>query len=238
MNGHPRIGVLMGLDRAHAGNDGERCYVGRPYMDGVLQAGGLPMGIAPGSPPAEVYRAVDGLMLIGGPDIDPAHYGQSSHERTEVVPADRWQIESTILGQRPSGMPVLGICYGCQALAVVAGGTLDQHLPDLVGDDRHSEGASETITIEPGSLLHQLVETGEVEGKSFHHQAVRDPGRGMRVVARSGDVVEAIEGDGWVLGLQWHLERTPESPATKRIFRGFVQACQSYREEAESCGTW
>lgn len=228
----------MGLTDRHSGNDGERCFAGRLYMDGILAAGGLPLGLPPGCPPADVYAAVDGLMMIGGPDIDPAVYGERPHEKTEIVARDRWETERAIMGQRPAGMPVLGVCYGCQALAVMAGAPMIQHLPDAIGDDRHSVGTLDKIIVEEGSLLHQLVGTTEVEGKSFHHQAIREPGKGMRVVARCGDVIEAIEGDGWVLGIQWHLERTPESQSTKRIFRGFVEACETYREEAESCGTW
>ncbi|MGE0001497.1 MAG: gamma-glutamyl-gamma-aminobutyrate hydrolase family protein [Fimbriimonadaceae bacterium] len=229
---------MLGLTSKNSGNDGERCHVGRPYMDGILAAGGLPLGLPPGCPPADVYAAVDGLMLIGGPDIDPANYGEPRHDKTEVVALDRWETERALIGQRPAGMPVLGVCYGCQALAAMAGGSMIQHLPDTIGDDRHSGGTLQQILVEEGSLLHQLVGTTMVEGKSYHHQAIKEPGTGMRVAARCGDVIEAIEGDGWVLGIQWHPERTPESQSTKRIFRGFVEACKTYREEAQSCGTW
>lgn len=238
MSGRPRIAVLAGLTDQNAGNDGERCYVGRAYMDCVLAAGGLPLAVAPGSPPADVHATTDGILMIGGPDIDPGEYGEEPHPASERVLPDRWRSERAIVGQRPAGMPVLGICYGCQALAVMAGGSLVQHLPDVLGHDRHSSGELEQIRVAEGSLLHQVVGTTQLEGKSYHHQAILNPGTGQKAVAWSGDVVEAIEGPNWELGVQWHAERTPDSPESKRLFRAFVQACETYRRERESCGTW
>lgn len=234
MSGRPTVGVLPGLAVPESGDDGLRAYVGVKYLRCVLDAGGLPLVLAPGSPPADVFRKVDGLMLVGGPDIDPKEYGEDPHEKTKTGPGGRFEFEKPLLLQRPDAMPVLGVCYGCQALNVALGGTLRQHV------EGHEGGVAERVKIEPGTRLAEAVGATEAETLSYHHQAVERVADGLRVTAWCGEVPEAVEGTGeaWVVGVQWHPERTPESDVSKRLFRSFVEACGRYREEQDACGTW
>jgi putative glutamine amidotransferase len=231
----PLIGALPGLSREGAGNDEVRAYVGTKYMQCVLGAGGLPMAVAPGSPPAEVYRRVDGLLLVGGKDIDPKHYGQDAVGETDKDPLDRFAYERGLLEQRPRDMPVLGVCYGCQAINVAAGGSLVQHI------EGHEDGAEVRVRIEPGTKLALSVGAEAAEVACYHHQVVKELGEGLRASAHDANGnIEAIESTGaaWVVGVQWHPERTAGSEASQRLFRSFVEACARYREQEDACGTW
>lgn len=127
---------------------------------------------------------------------------------------------------------MLGICYGCQVVNVLRGGSLDQHLPDGLGHDEHTGGTMQKYVVNVDSRLSQSTETAVIEGKSYHHQAVGRLGEGLWVTAKSEDgTVEAIEANDrpWLVGVQWHPERTPDDPATQRLFKRFVQAAAEYR---------
>lgn len=195
--------------------DGARTGIHSSYLEAVARVGATPLMIDPASDPDRlepVWDLVDGLLLAGGGDIDPACYGQSPTVSIESVDRQRDAVElAGIAGMRARGRRVLGICRGAQLLAVAAGGVLTQDLPaaGLHGHraDRADRGYAEArhrLKIERHSLVEQVLD-GVDEVNSEHHQAIADPGD-LIVTAWSLDgAIEAVEGDG-ILGIQWHSE--------------------------------
>lgn len=199
------------------------------YALAVEAAGGAPVLLPPVAAPgaaAAVIARLDGLVVAGGADVDPVRYGASPHARTGGARADRDCWELALIGAaRDVDLPLLGICRGMQLLAVQAGGTLEQHTPDRVGDDRHSPGgdAFGSIDVEtvPGTRLAALAGV-RLTVNCHHHQAVAAH-PGFVVAARSGDgTLEAIEDPGsrFRLGVQWH----PETAVDAGLFAGLVAA--------------
>ena len=211
------------------------------YTDAIDAAGGVAM-LLPGSirqNPGAVDSAlagVHGLLLSGGPDIDPACYGADRDERTGPARAARdwWEIDLARAAIR-RGMPVLGVCRGMQVLNVALGGTLFQHLPDQVGHDGHSAEIGvhgrHDITTAAGSRV-ASVYGPRVEVATYHHQAVRDLGVNLVATAWAEDLtIEAAElaGPDWVVGVQWH----PEVQGGETLFGNFVAACSGARATDE-----
>ncbi|MBS1724445.1 MAG: gamma-glutamyl-gamma-aminobutyrate hydrolase family protein [Armatimonadetes bacterium] len=216
-------------------------FVGKPYVDRLIEAGAIPLLIPHGIHPRESLDLIDGWMIIGGNDIDPARFGQDVHPETKMESTERFEAEKKVYDAVPKDMPVLGICYGCQFLNVVNGGDLVQHVPDVVGHGGHAGGTMQDYSVAAGSTTASALGSTSVQGKSYHHQAVGQVGDGLKVVARSEDgTVEAIEAtDGrWILGIQWHPERTPADPASRSLFNEFVRKATEYKENKASCGTW
>ena len=214
----------------------ERLYVNRLYADCVLAAGGVPVLLTKQTPVEEALEIVDGLLIPGGDDIDARHFGQDNHPMVKLEDPERFPYEKALLDAWPASAPVLGICYGCQAMNLQRGGDMVQHLPDVVPDSPHTGGAMQEYRIEPDSKLSRIVGTTKAKGKSYHHQANDRAGSGLRVVARAEDgTVEAIEDESerWFIGVQWHPERTPEDPASVRLFRSLVQAAAEFREKRQ-----
>lgn len=232
----PRIGVTTYRERASYGVwDQDSAVLPGTYLDAVAQAGGLPLLLPPVGDAYDVLLdAVDGLLLSGGADIGPAHYGEPAHELTDVPRTDRDTFEFGLLrAALDRGMPVLGVCRGCELLNVAFGGTLVQHLPDALGHDRHRPAPAEfgvsRITLAAGSTLGGVL-GGELKARCYHHQAIGRIADGLTPVGWSDDgVVEAVElpGAPFVLGVQWHPEETPEDP---RLLRAFVQAAVQRRD--------
>ena len=186
-----------------------------------------------------VLDGLDGLVLTGGKDVDPAAYGHGAHPATEEPAHDRdaWEF-ALVRGALARRLPVLGICRGAQVLNVVLGGTLHQHLPDTIGHTRHRAGnavfSTSRITTVPGTRLAGLI--GETsDAQCYHHQAIDRLGDGLVVAARDGvdGVVEAVEStDGsWVLGVQWHPEERLDD---LRLFAGVVRAATAHAAEGIS----
>jgi putative glutamine amidotransferase len=185
------------------------------YAAVVESVGGLPVLLPPvGLPDAAetVVSRLDALVVSGGADVDPSRYAARPHPRTVGWRPDRDTWELALLDAATArGLPVLGICRGMQLMAVHAGGTLDQHTPDLVGDDRHSPGGDAygdvAVTTVEGSLLRSLV--GEsLQVRCHHHQSIA-AAPGYEVSARAADgTVEAMElpGTRVCLAVQWHPE--------------------------------
>jgi len=201
------------------------------YADAVAAAGGVPVLLPPaGDPdtaPAVVAR-LDALVISGGADVEPARYGAEPHPRTVGWRPDRDAFDLALLAAADeAGLPVLGICRGHQLMAVYAGGTLDQHTPDLVGSNAHSPGVDAfgpiRVSATPGSRLAGLVgNTATVA--CHHHQSVRDH-PGLVPVAYAADgTVEALErpGQRFWLGVQWH----PEEGTELGLLRGLVEAAR------------
>ncbi|WP_210443177.1 gamma-glutamyl-gamma-aminobutyrate hydrolase family protein [Nocardioides sp. SYSU D00065] len=203
------------------------------YALAVEAAGGVPVLLPPVQRPAAAARAVarlDALVVCGGADVDPARYGAAPHPRTAGWQPERDAWELALLDAAEEiGLPVLGICRGMQLMAVHAGGTLDQHTPDLVGHEEHSPGADAygtvAVTTAPGSRLAGLV-GAELEVSCHHHQSVASH-PGFEAVAHAADgTLEAMEapGERYCLAVQWH----PETRVEVGLMAGLVAAAREH----------
>jgi len=191
-------------------------------------------GGAAGAAADEVLDRIDGLVLTGGADVDPARYGEVPAERTSAprVLRDEWEI-ALARGALDRDMPLLAICRGLQVLNVALGGSLHQHLPDVVGHEGHQPSpgvfGAVGVNIEPGTRTAELI--GPVVSVScHHHQALARLAPGLKVTGRADDgTVEAVEvpGQAFAIGVQWHPE---EDSDDGRLFAALVSAGQRYRE--------
>jgi putative glutamine amidotransferase len=200
------------------------------YADAVDAAGGVPVLLPPASGSEESARAVvarlDGLVVCGGADVDPARYGEEPHPRTAGWREDRDAWELALLGAAAdAGLPVLGVCRGMQLMAVAAGGSLDQHAPDVVGHEEHSPGGDVfgrlPVRTAEGSRV-RAAEGDSLSAMCHHHQSVRShPGYEATAWAPDG-MVEAMEapGERFCVGVQWHPEVSRDRP----LFAALVAA--------------
>ncbi|MGH3595759.1 MAG: gamma-glutamyl-gamma-aminobutyrate hydrolase family protein [Mycobacterium sp.] len=233
----PVIGMTTYLDQAQTGIwDVRASFLPAAYFQGVTAAGGVALLLPPQPVDADIAERVleglDGLVITGGKDVDPAAYGQTPHQATDEPGGQRDAWEFTLLGAAlKRQLPVLGICRGAQVLNVALGGTLHQHLPDVIGHGGHRAGKAVFTTLPvrtvPGTRLATLV-GASVDAQCYHHQGIAELGEGLIVSAWDADgVVEALElpGDGFVLAVQWHPE---ESLDDLRLFAAIVAAARSY----------
>ncbi|MGC8875347.1 MAG: gamma-glutamyl-gamma-aminobutyrate hydrolase family protein, partial [Chloroflexia bacterium] len=173
-----------------------------------------------------------GVLLTGGYDLPPEWYGQELHPRTKLADPQRLEGSRRLAEQAVNrGLPVLGICMGCQLLNVILGGDLIQDIPDLVGTAvPHSPfGTFHRVRLDPGSRLFGILEAEDLEVNSSHHQAVGRPGSGLRPVAWAPDgVIEALESEDerFLLAVQWHPERMLDRPEQRALFQAFVDAAR------------
>ncbi len=213
-----------------------RLLLPREYGEAVRRAGGIPILIGPGEPRlAELLTRLDGLVLAGGGDIDPARYGAEPHERLYGVHAERDAQELQLVREVcASHLPTLAICRGLQVLNVALGGTLIQHLPDVVGETVLHRvpprgPVPHVVQLAENSRLAGILQATEFSAASWHHQAIQTPGQGLRIAAHAPDgVIEAVEVEShpWLLGVQWHPELTAATdPIQQRLFQSFVEAC-------------
>lgn len=206
------------------------------YAEAVALAGGVPLLVPPNADMQVVAGLIHGWLIPGGADIDATRWGEENHPKVELQDPRRYEGEAALYAELPADLPVLGICYGCQFLNVVRGGSLIQHLPDVVGHETHSGGTLQTYSIDDDSKLSTAAHTATMTGKSYHHQAVGSVGESLRVVARGEDgTVEAIEANDrpWMIGVQWHPERTLNDEATQALFHDFVAAARRYAEQRQ-----
>jgi len=184
--------------------------------------------------PLVLLDRIDGLLLIGGADLDPSSYGEEPDPRIESTYPDRDAFEIALLkGAIERGMPVLGVCRGMQALNVALGGTLLQHIPEVNGSNPHRravgtfEGTDHIVTLDAGSLAARAAGEEVHTARCHHHQAVDRLGDGLVVTGRAQQdgLAEAIELDDgrWVLGVQWH----PEADERSRLFNAFTEAARA-----------
>ena len=230
----PLIGVTTYLEDARYGPwNTHSAILPRVYLDAVERAGGIPVLLPQvGTGQAEIASRIDGLVLSGGADVDPARYGQQAHPRTRNTRPERDAFEVGLLAAaKAERLPVFAVCRGLQLLNVVYGGTLVQHLPDELGHDEHlpTPGmfGTQIVNTLADSAVRAIVGT-EIEVRCHHHQAVAEIGAGLRATAWSAngviEAVEPIDDTGpYLLGVQWH----PEEDATdKRLFAALVAAAQ------------
>lgn len=209
------------------------------YVRALYDAGGLPVLVLPA--PADVLRGIlerlDGLLLPGGVDVAPAHYGQAPHPSLGEVDAARDELELPLCRWAlDTGKPVLGICRGMQVMNVAAGGTLYQDIPaQCPNTANHSptgqprDYIAHDVLVEPNTLLAEIVGVAPLPANSWHHQALRDVAAPFVVSARARDgIIEAIDGRGqrFAVGVQFHPEDLYEGePRLRRLFSAFVAAC-------------
>jgi gamma-glutamyl-gamma-aminobutyrate hydrolase PuuD len=234
----PRIGITLASVRARWGiwsGEDQAELVDRRYPALLQMAGALVIPILAdprlGAAPELILDGLDALVLPGGSDVEPSRYGAQPLAGTQPPDRLRDEVESGLLAAAVGrGVPVLGICRGAQLLNVVRGGTLHQHLPDVVGHGNHMrrphtmEGCTHEVVIDPGSRLAALVGAGARTVTSHHHQGIDRLGEGLAVTARAPDgVAEAIEldGPGLCVGVQWHPER---DAAAGSVLTAFVAA--------------
>lgn len=195
------------------------CGCNMHYVSAVLEAGGVPVllpSIGDDSDVREALKRVDGVILSGGGDVCSLEYGEEPHPRSYYQDPDRDQVElSLVKSALELEKPILGICRGIQLLNVALGGTLVQDVPSQVSDavKHYSDGINtvllHNISIEPGSLLADVVHQGSMAVNSWHHQAVKELGAGLRVNARASDgVIEGVESSEGkpMLAVQYHPE--------------------------------
>ncbi len=233
----PVLGLTTYLDQAQTGVwDVPASFLPAGYCQGITAAGGIAV-LLPPQPvdrdiAAWVLDGLAGLVITGGKDIDPVSYGQARHPATDEPGGDRDAWEFALLAEALGrGLPVLGICRGAQVLNVALGGTLHQHLPEVIGHCGHRAGNAVFTTMPvrtvPGTRLADLVgESCDVQ--CYHHQAIAELGERLVISGRDDDgVIEAIElpGERFVLAVQWHPE---ESLADLRLFAAIVAAARAY----------
>jgi len=223
--------------------DRDAAVVPGVYLDMVVAAGGWPVLVPPLADgvvddPAGVVAAicgplvdaVDGLVVIGGGDVEAERFGQEPDPRNGGMSGFRDELELRLVeAALERDLPLLAICRGHQILNVLLGGTLVQQLPDLLGTTRHQPAAGAfgqvTVRPEPSTIVHRLL-GDEAVVECSHHQAVDRVGESLLVSARSDDgVVEAVEvlGRSFAVGVQWH----PEENGDVRLFAGLVDAARA-----------
>lgn len=231
----PRIGITCDVFPVR---HRRRYTVYDTYVRALREAGAFVVALPPHDPSdaaatMAVLDQVDALVMPGGDDLHPRHWGEGAvHEAVTLSQDERSDAElSLVEAALERGTPLLGICLGFQTINVALGGTIVQHLdPETghgAGDGTPAEENEHEILVEAGTRLHELLGSDRVRVNSGHHQAVGDLGRGLRIAARSPDgVVEAIEhaGHPFLLGVQWHPEERPRDAVSRALFAGLTAA--------------
>lgn len=234
----PVVGICAATEPASWGvwRDEAVHLAPRSYSATVQRAGALAVLLPPDDSVADepdlLLDRLDALVLAGGADVDPASYGAEPHPETKGSRPERDRFEIALARRAiERDLPLLGICRGMQILNVGCGGTLCQHLPELLGHERHRPvpGSFEEheVVLEPGSLARQAAGADRIAVKSHHHQGVERIGEGLVVSGHSAgeEVVEAIElpGRRFALGVIWH----PEEDVNDRVVAALVEAAKA-----------
>ena len=232
----PVIGITTYLTPARFGVwEEETALIPAAYVRAIEAAGGRPLLVPPGTDAIdETLDRLDGLLFSGGSDLDPELYGQEAHRETNGIVPERDRAEIALLrAALERDMPVLAVCRGSQVLNVALGGDLVQHLPDLIGDEKHKhtpgEFADHEVDLEPGTRVQKIL-GDHAPVKSHHHQGYGKLGNGLRESARADDgTIEALEDPErrFAIGVLWH----PEAGEDFALFEALVEEAKEYRSE-------
>ncbi|MFM7014235.1 MAG: gamma-glutamyl-gamma-aminobutyrate hydrolase family protein [Actinomycetota bacterium] len=235
----PRIALTGYRQRGQTGVwDTEMAMLPATYIEGITRSGGIVFFVPPQPATLDdakaILASVDGLMVCGGRDVDSQRYGQQPHESAEEPDRLRDELENQLLTAAiEMKVPFLGICRGAQILNVNRGGSLIQHLPDVVGDNRYQLGNAKfnpvSVEVREDTRLAQLVGAKVENAALYHHQAIDEVGEGLKISAQTEDgIIEAIELESHPFGVavQWHPEQTLED---LRLFEALIEAAKEYR---------
>ena len=241
----PIIGI--GSDVAvHAGQR-DRAFVYTTYIESLKKAGAVPVLIPPQPENAgDILDGVDGLVLAGGEDCDPAVYGEERHPTVEPMDPRRQNNDLALAKlARDRGIPTLGICLGLQVMNVAAGGTLIQDIDSVMKTDiDHASDPSDRnrhdVGVEASTGLGKILGARNFNVNSSHHQAINAVGGGLRVTARAPDgIIEGLEDAShpFYLGVQWHPEDMPGESSASALFGALVEAARNYSEMKRKAST-
>ena len=222
------------------GKTPERAYVNTAYLEAVARAGGVPLLLTPqhsGEARSTLWSRASGLLLTGGGDIDPARLDEAPHPTSADVSAARDDLEIDLARRAlAEGVPLLAVCRGIQVLNVALGGSLYQDIPSEPGSPiGHSQTeprsqATHAVKVQPGSRLGEVLGRLEVDVNSMHHQAIREVGDGLRIVAWAADgIAEGAEvpQHPFALAVQWHPEELiGHDQAARNLFSALVDAAR------------
>jgi putative glutamine amidotransferase len=223
----------------------ERAYVNTAYLAAIQRAGGVPLLLPPrldGDVLADLWRRLDGVVLTGGGDVDPARFHEARHVATMEVSEARDALELGLVDRAVrDDLPLFAICRGVQVLNVALGGSLHQDIDDQTGSpiahsqtEPRDEPTHDVKVLGEGTRLGGILGRLELRVNSMHHQAVKTLGRGLREVAWAPDgIVEAVELEDparFVIGVQWHPEElAPRDPAARGLFAALVAEARARR---------
>jgi putative glutamine amidotransferase len=241
----PIIGI--GSDVAQRRGERERAFAYMTYVESLRRAGAVPVLIPPQPENAEaIIEGLDGILLAGGDDCDPAVYGEQPHPSVEPMDPRRQNNDLNLARlARQRGIPTLGICLGVQVMNVAAGGSLIQDIGSEVQteidhasepSDRHRHD----VLLEKGTRLAGILHEQELNVNSSHHQAIREIGEGLRVTAHAPDgIIEGLEDPGhpFYVGVQWHPEDMPNEGSASALFGAFVEAARTYAQRKKNEAT-
>jgi gamma-glutamyl-gamma-aminobutyrate hydrolase PuuD len=231
---------IIGLNMDVREGPPEAAVVYADYYQSVQRAGGIPVLLPPGSDEDidVLLKQLNGLVLIGGPDYRPSHYGQEKHEATDLCHPARDDFDTRLMKRvlARHDMPVFGICLGAQLLNICLGGSLIQHIwaeHEDAREHRSQEGwkngfTRHSVKVQPETELARIYKSTEFDVVSSHHQAIKALGEGLKAVAWAEDgIIEAIESTARpaTIGVQWHPERDFEG--NNKLFSWFVEQCAS-----------
>jgi putative glutamine amidotransferase len=236
----PNVGVTCNVETVRYGIWTEpAAMVPLTYVTAIARAGGRPLLIAPTpadlKDPGELLELLDGVLITGGSDVDPASYGAERHPETEPASGERDAFELALVrGAGERDLPCLGVCRGMQVVNVAYGGALEQHLPERLAHDIHrgdgGEFADHAVEVDPGSLARVAAGAERIGVRSYHHQGIARVGEGLRVTARAEEdgTTEAVEDPRrrFMLGVLWH----PEEDEADRLIAAFVAECRASAE--------
>lgn len=223
-------------------------FAGRVYLDAVIRAGGEPVTLSPRElrheDALDLLSRFDGLVLMGGSDVDPHLYGQHRQPHVYGVIPEQDHFEAALVHAAiEAKLPTLAVCRGIQLVNVTLGGTLIQHIGEIEGVVQHApdkfpagqDFVLHDVDIDKGSKLASAMRVTSARVASFHHQGLDEIAKGLKVTARSADgLVEGLEHTGggqWIIGVQWHPEDTAATdPHQQRLYDTLIQRAAKRRD--------